>query len=101
VRYEGRSYKSYLTFLIPPVKRARQQLANARRNAMSVVRQQMHLDFGMKELIDQFYRAVSGNGPLPIPYREIVLTARIMDSIFERVRHGTARQASADALSGA
>jgi hypothetical protein len=37
---------------------------------------------GMKFLIEGFYRSVAHGEPLPISYREILLTSRIMDSIF-------------------
>jgi len=41
---------------------------------------------GMKHLIESFYRSILHDAPLPIPYREIVLTARIMDAIFDQLR---------------
>jgi hypothetical protein len=37
---------------------------------------------GMKYLIESFYRSIREDTPLPISYREILLTARIMDDIF-------------------
>ena len=37
---------------------------------------------GMKYLIEAFYRSIVENTPVPIPYREILLTAKIMDAIF-------------------
>ena len=40
---------------------------------------------GMKNLIERFYRSILDDEAPPIPYREILLTARIMDSIFERM----------------
>ena len=39
----------------------------------------------MKELIERFYDSIRLNAPPPIPYREILLTARIMDEIFGQV----------------
>jgi hypothetical protein len=39
----------------------------------------------MKELIERFYNSIRLGDPLPIPYREILLTARIMDEIFAQV----------------
>ena len=39
----------------------------------------------MKELIERFYDSIRSNGPPPIPYREIILTARIMDEIFAQI----------------
>ena len=40
---------------------------------------------GMKFLIESFYRAITDGTPPPITYREIVLTARIMDAIFAQI----------------
>jgi hypothetical protein len=40
----------------------------------------------MKELIDRFYKSIRMAHPPPIPYREIVLTARIMDEVFAQIR---------------
>jgi hypothetical protein len=39
----------------------------------------------MKELIERFYNSVRSGGPPPIPYREIILTARIMDEVFAQI----------------
>jgi hypothetical protein len=39
----------------------------------------------MKYLIESFYRSILDGTPVPIPYREILLTARIMDSIFAQI----------------
>jgi len=82
VRSKGRAYKSYLTYFIPPLQQAGEHFRNGARNLTNFVRQRLHQDFGMKELIDRFYRSVRGHAPVPIPYREIILTARIMDEIF-------------------
>ena len=59
-----------------------------RRNAADILRWRLHQDFGMKELIQRFYQGRSGGGAPPIPYREILLTARIMDSIFAQCSDG-------------
>jgi metal-dependent HD superfamily phosphatase/phosphodiesterase len=47
----------------------------------------------MKELIERFYNGISKGAPLPIPYREILLTARIMDEIFSQIYRDRGRQA--------
>jgi hypothetical protein len=44
-----------------------------------------HMKSGMKFLIESFYRSIADNTPGPISYREILLTARIMDSIFAQL----------------
>jgi predicted dehydrogenase len=85
VRTPNRFYKSYLTYFIPPLKAAREYLGNARRNVANFLRRRLYQDFGMKELIERFYNSIRLDDPLPIPYREILLTARIMDEIFAQV----------------
>ncbi|SRR6266446_174924 len=88
VRASSRSYKSYLTYFIPSLKYAREHARNAALSLTNFVRRRLYQDFGMKELIERFYKSVAGEGPLPIPYREIILTARIMDEIFTQVYSG-------------
>ena len=46
----------------------------------------------MKELIERFYNSIRVRGEPPIPYREIILTARIMDEIFAQVYPVRARK---------
>lgn len=42
----------------------------------------------MKELIERFYDSIRTGRQPPIPYREIILTARIMDEIFAQIYQG-------------
>lgn len=91
IKNRGRSYRSYLTFLVPSVITAREHLANAKRNAANIMLRRMYQDSGMKELIHRFYQSIRDGGPPPIPYRDIALTARIMDSIFALIRTGAKR----------
>ena len=85
VRTSGRAYKSYLTYFVPPLEQAREHFRNGSRNVINFLRQRLHQDFGMKELIHRFYRSIREDAPIPIPYREIILTARIMDEIFAQI----------------
>jgi predicted dehydrogenase len=85
IRRENRSCRSYLTYLVPPLRTAMEHLRNARRNTVNFFRRQLYQDCGMKELIERFYESVQTKGPPPIPYREIMLTARIMDEIFAQI----------------
>jgi predicted dehydrogenase len=80
------SHKSYLTYFVPPLQAAREHLRNARVNFTDFLRGRLHQDFGMKELIGRFYTSIREKSAPPIPYREIVLTARIMDEIFAQIR---------------
>jgi len=85
VRTGTRSYKSYLTYFVPPLKTAREYFRNARLNITNFLRRRLYQDFGMTELIRRFYDSVRNGAPLPIPYREILLTARIMDRVFAQI----------------
>ncbi len=85
IRSPGASYKSYLTYFIPPLNNAREYFRNLRLNVTNFIRQRLYQDFGMKELIERFYNSIRLGDPLPIPYREIILTARIMDEIFAQI----------------
>ena len=88
IRMKNRSWKSYLTYFGPPLAGAKDHLKNAGRNAIDFLRGRLHQDAGMKELIERFYTSIRTGGPPPIPYREIMLTARIMDEIFAQI-YGT------------
>jgi predicted dehydrogenase len=85
IRSSGRSYKSYLTFLIPPLGNAKAHFVSAGRNAVDLMRWRLHHDAGMKELIQRFHRSIADASAPPIPYAEIVRTARIMDQIFAQI----------------
>jgi predicted dehydrogenase len=86
IRNRGKSHKSYMTFVVPPLINARQHFRNFRRNFVDIVRWRLHYDSGMKELIDQFYRSIRDHAAPPIAERDIVLTARIMDEIFAQIQ---------------
>jgi predicted dehydrogenase len=89
VRNKNRSWKSYLTYFGPPVVSAKDQFKNAGRNAIDFLRGRLHQDAGMKELVERFYTSIRTGGSPPVPYREIVLTARIMDEIFAQIYPAT------------
>jgi len=85
LRFRGAKFKSYADHFVPPMMFAKQHLANLFGNVKLFLASDFHMDSGMKYLIESFYRSIREGAPLPIPYREILLTARIMDSIFEQV----------------
>jgi predicted dehydrogenase len=85
VKLRGRAFKSYVERFLPPVLFAGQYLANAGRNVRLFLGNDFHMDAGKKELIAAFYRSIVENTPVPIPYREILLTSRLMDAIFEQL----------------
>jgi len=84
----GVKFKSYADHFIPPVLLAKQHLGNLLGNLKLFLARDFHMDSGMKCLIESFYRSIRQSTPVPIPYREILLTAKIMDAIFDQVRAG-------------
>jgi predicted dehydrogenase len=88
LRNEAKTCKSYLTYFLPPLRNARQHFKIGVANLLSFGRGRLYQDFGMKELIERFYNSIREETAPPIPYREILLTAKIMDQIFERTRPG-------------
>jgi predicted dehydrogenase len=86
IRLSGARYKSYAEHFLSPVVFAKQYLGESLRNVRSFLGNDFHMKSGLKYLIQAFYQSITDNTALPIPYREILLTSRIMDSIFEQVR---------------
>lgn len=85
VRLRGNKYTSYAETFIPPVTFAKEYLGNLVTNVKTFLARDLHMKSGMKFLIESFYRSISDGAPDPIPHREILLTARIMDSIFAQL----------------
>jgi hypothetical protein len=94
IRHPGGGHKSYLTFVRPQWHLARQYISNSMRNFRAILGKRLYQDSGMKELIEQFHNSAAGKAPPPIPYREIVLTSRLLDRIFD---HYPARQSRENA----
>lgn len=86
LKLRGAAFTSFAEKFVPPVLLASQLLGNLTLNARTFLHRDFHMKSGMKCLIQSFYNSIIHNGPVPIPYREILLTARIMDDIFEQLR---------------
>jgi predicted dehydrogenase len=85
LQLRGAKFKSYADIFIPSVLFAKQHLGNLFENVRLFLARDFQMDSGMKCLIESFYRSIREGTPVPIPYREILLTAKIMDSIFDQV----------------
>ena len=88
IKLHGVRFKSYAEKFAPPVILASQFIKNLSANVKTFMANDFHMKSGMKYLIESFYRSITAGQPVPIPYREIVLTARIMDSIFDQIGSG-------------
>lgn len=62
IPHRGVSYKSYLTYLVPPYNDARAHLANAWRNAMDILRWRLYQDAGLTEIVRRFHEAAATIG---------------------------------------
>lgn len=85
LRLRGAKFTSYADKFIPPIALANQYLGNLITNVRSFITSDFHMKSGMKYLIESFYRSIVDGSEVPIPYREIHLTAAIMDSIFTQL----------------
>jgi predicted dehydrogenase len=85
IKCSGKRFKSFAEKFLPPVMLAKQQVGNAAGNVRKFLANDFHMKAGMKCLIESFYQSIGKGLPLPIPYREILLTSRIMDSIFQQI----------------
>lgn len=90
IRLKGKRYKSYAEHFLSPLDLARQYVENSSRNIRTFLANDFHMKSGLKYLVEAFYSSITNGNPPPIPYREIVLTTRIMDDIFAQIRRSNA-----------
>jgi predicted dehydrogenase len=91
IKLRGGRFKSYGEKFLPPAIFAAQHLGNLSGNFRKFLARDFHMKSGMKYLIETFYDSIVRSTPVPIPYREILLTATIMDAVFAQL---DARQSS-------
>jgi len=92
LKLRGKRYKSFAEMFVPSVTLAGQLLRNLLHNGRLFLASDFHSDTGKKYLIESFYRSIVEKTPVPIPYREILLTARIMEAIFQQLPGGSAHE---------
>jgi predicted dehydrogenase len=85
IKLHGKRYKSYLESFVPPLLLSSQFLTNAGSNVRKFLARRLNLNEGMRELFERFYRSIAADEPPPIPYREIILTSRIIDAVLAQV----------------
>ncbi len=95
-RIRRSTYRSYLNQFVPPFEDGLSAFASGFRNMGRFLRRDFHAEHGMYYLITAFYAAITTGAAPPVPYRDILLTARIMDDIFAQIAP-TARAAGATA----
>ena len=85
IKLRGQRFKSYAEKFVPSALFASQHLSNLRTNIRCFLGNDFHFKAGMKCLIESFYRSIIDRKPVPIPYHEILRSARIMDAIFDQL----------------
>jgi hypothetical protein len=100
LRLRGTKFTSYADYFIPPVLISRQYVSNLIGNLKLFLANDFHMDAGMKALVESFYRSIREGGAVPIPYREILLTSRIMDAIFHQLLNQVSDRFAAGLVGG-
>jgi predicted dehydrogenase len=85
IRLNGARLTSYLEKFVSPIMLARQYLGNVVTNAKKFQARDFQMKSGMKYLIEAFYRSILEDTPEPVAHGEILLTSRIMESIFSQI----------------
>ena len=85
IKMKNKQYKSFLNQILPPLGFSKQYLNNSCGNFGKFLKRNFHQNIGMKFLIESFYKSIQNKGPLPFSYRDIALTTKIMDQIFEQI----------------
>jgi len=85
IKVPGIEYKSYLNKIVPLNNYAKQYRKNMLTNAKLFLKRDFHMKSGLKRLVELFYKSIESDSPLPISYNEILITAKIMDSIFTQI----------------
>jgi predicted dehydrogenase len=85
IKLRGTRFTSYAEKFAPPAMMAKQHLGNLVTNVRTFFARDFHMKSGMKYLIESFYRSIVEDTVVPLPYREIILTARLMDTIFDQL----------------
>ncbi len=85
IRIHQKSYRSYLNQFIPPFLIGKQYFGNGYRNIRRFSSNEFHAESAIHFLISSFYRCLTEKEPVPIPYRDILLTSRISDDIFHQI----------------
>jgi len=99
VKLRGTRFKSYAERFVPPAQMAQQYMGNLITNMGRFWARDFQMKSGMKYLIESFYRSIRDGAPVPIPYREILLTSRIMDTIFAQLNQDASQRMTPSLMS--
>lgn len=96
VQLRGTRITSFGEKFIPQLNLAAQHLENFSANLKCFLARDFHMKSGMKYLIESFYRSITDGTDLPLSYREILLTSRIMDDVFAQLAAGPSARSGSE-----
>lgn len=88
IKIPGVSYKSYIEKTVPLNNLARQYRKNMFNNIRLFWKRQFQMKRGLFNLIKMFYESIKNNSKPPIPYEQIMMSSKIMDSIICQICSG-------------
>lgn len=75
--------------LVSPFGEGWQHIKEGARNVFRFARSDYHFFSGFHYLVSEFYNCILRDLPVPIPYREILRTATLVDEVIEQVQGAT------------
>ena len=88
IKIPGVSYKSYVEKMVPLNNLARQYRKNMFKNIRLFLKRQLQMKRGLYNLINLFYKCIENNSKPPIPYEQILMSSKVIDSIIYQVYSG-------------
>lgn len=85
IRIKGDKYKSYLDQFLPQIETGKQYFGNSIGNMKKFLKKNFHMGHSRKFLTEAFYESINRNTTVPLSYKSILATAKIMDEIFEQL----------------
>lgn len=85
IKIKGDKYKSYLDQFLPQIEMGKQYVGNTIGNIKKFMRKDFHMGHSRRFLTQAFYKSISENSAVPLSYKSILVTAKIMDIIFDQL----------------
>ena len=85
IKLPGKSYISYIDKFVPLNNFARQYRRNMFNNVRLFLKKQFQMKRGLYNLIQLFYQSIEKDLPPPIPYNQILLCSKIIDSTISEI----------------
>ncbi len=88
IKIPGINYKSYVEKIVPLNNLARQYRKSMFNNIRLFLKRQFQMKRGLYNLIDLFYKSIENDTEPPIPYEQILMCSRVIDSIICQLYSG-------------